>query len=261
MSDDMRQADTILPVIEPYTNISYKEGSDTIHPFKHFGPGGGEYIDDPATVFSDRGDSSIVDWVFIELRHANKIDSVVATRAALVTKAGDVVDVDGKSHVKFDNTVVAGEYYVAIRHRNHLGAMTVDAPELSPMVRHVDFRDTSVTYQGDDPMYKDPVHGKNYLWAGDLNPDGRVIYQGPDNDVFQILLRVLTDPDNDDGPNGTPNANFIPTGYLLEDYDLNGEAIYQGPLNDRTMVLFATVLRHPGNVNRLANYVVVEQLP
>jgi len=265
MNDDLR-AQGKLPLTEPY---SYDVQVNGDLPFKHFGPGGGETVLDSAAVFGDKGDSSIVDWVFVELRHANKIDSIVATRAALITKEGDVVDVDGKSHVNFDLSVVAGEYYVALRHRNHLGVMTVDAPELSPMVRKVDFTDSDVIFQGDHPMFADTIDGfdfsgksdNNFLWAGDLRPDGQVIYQGPNNDITQILLKVLTDPNNNDGPNGEANANYILEGYLLEDYDLNGEAIYQGPNNDRIMVLLGTVLNHPGNQNTLANYIVVEQLP
>ncbi len=268
MNDDLRQKG-LIPMTEPYTNLEY-QGLDpvtgtfgTVKPFKHYGPGGGETISDPA-VLAVTGDDAIIDWVFVELRNANKVDSVVATQSALLQADGDVVDVDGVSPVTFDQSVMAGEQYVAVRHRNHLGVMTKEAPELSPDVRVIDFTDNSIARHGDHPQ-KVVDHGgtigkKNYLWAGDLRPDGRAIYQGPNNDPLQIFLKVVSDPDNV-GPNGDPNANFILSGYLEEDYDLNGTAIYQGPLNDRVMVLLQTVLTHPGNENILANYIVVEQLP
>ena len=50
----------------------------------------------------------------------------------------------------------------------------------------------------------------NYLWAGDLRPDGRVIYQGPNTDVFQLFLQVISDPDNVTGPtvDQTPTISF-----------------------------------------------------
>ncbi len=258
----------LIPTVEPYSDIKYvaqvNGQIDTIRPFVHAGPGGGETITDP-TVLAVTGDDRIVDWVFVELRHANKIDSVVATRAALIQSDGDVVDVDGVSSVTFDTTVVAGEYYVALRHRNHLGVMTVDAPELSPDVRVVDFRDTAIVRHGNNPMFNTNFGNvktkNNYLWAGDLRPDGRVIYQGPNTDVLQIFLKVLSDPNNDTGPQGGPNANHILEGYLLEDYNLDGVSIYQGPNNDRNMILLNTVLLHPGNENTLANFIVLEQLP
>lgn len=259
----------LIPLIEPYTGLSYRGVEngvlvDSIKPFKHYGPGGGETITDPA-VLAVTGSDRIVDWVFVELRHANKIDSIVATHSALIQADGDVVSVDGVSPVTFDTTVVAGEYYVALRHRNHLGVMTVDAPELSPDLRTVDFKDTSIVRNGNHPQYNIDLTGQkskyNYMWAGDLRPDGRVIYQGPNNDITQIFLKVISDPNNVTGPNGGPNANHIITGYLLEDFNLDGTSIYQGPNNDRNMVLFNSVLVHPGNENKLANYIVLEQLP
>ena len=258
----------LIPLIEPYTELSY-EGTvsgqiQTIFPFEHVGPGGGETITDP-TILDVTGSDRIVDWVFVELRHANRIDSVVATRSGLIQSDGDVVDVDGVSPITFDTTVVAGPYYVALRHRNHLGVLTVDAPELSPDLRTVDFRDTSIIRQGDHPMVNSTINGAktkyNYLWAGDLRPDGRVIYQGPNTDVFQLFLQVISDPDNVTGPNGGPNANHILQGYLQEDYNLDGVSIYQGPKNDRDFILFNTILQHPGNENTLANFIVLQQLP
>ncbi|WP_170254863.1 Ig-like domain-containing protein, partial [Phaeodactylibacter luteus] len=100
MRDDLRQQG-LLPATEPYSGMTG---------FVHFGEGGGEPIDGPS-VFGDYGNNSIVDWVFIELRDENNPATVVATRAALLQRDGDVVDVDGVSAVVFDETL-AGTFYV-----------------------------------------------------------------------------------------------------------------------------------------------------
>ncbi len=76
-----------------------------------------------SSLLSGTGNDAIVDWVEVELRDASDNTLVVATRSALLQRDGDVVDVDGSSAVKFVG-VAAGNYYVAVKHRNHLSVMT-----------------------------------------------------------------------------------------------------------------------------------------
>ena len=76
-----------------------------------------------AAVLDVASDDAIVDWVFMELRSPIDSSGIVATRSCLVQRDGDVVDLDGFSPVLFP-TVNGNFFYVALRHRNHLGAMT-----------------------------------------------------------------------------------------------------------------------------------------
>jgi hypothetical protein len=101
----------------------------TSHPYSGFGHSGTESV--VAAVFEeDDQDDAIVDWVLLELRPAASPATVLHRRAALIQRDGDVVDLDGTSQVRFI-AVFEGEYHVAIRHRNHLGAMTADVVALS----------------------------------------------------------------------------------------------------------------------------------
>ena len=93
-------------------------------------------------------------------------------------------------------------------------------------------------------------------WGADLNGDGLAIFQGPTNDVTKIFLEIIGDDDNIQGL-----ANFIRYAYAPEDYDMDGKIIYQGPENDAVKVLFDVILRHPANVQKLANFIVVGQAP
>ncbi len=79
-----------------------------------------------ASATANTGNDAIVDWVVVSLRTGATpatATTVVASRAALLQADGDVVDVDGNSFVGFTN-ISAGNYYISIHHRNHLGVMT-----------------------------------------------------------------------------------------------------------------------------------------
>lgn len=240
--------EVLIPRQEPYENMQT---------FAHVGPDGGgtEVISpaDSAVIFAISNKDAIVDWVFVELRSSTALDSVATTRAALLQRDGNVIDINGDSILHFP-TANAGAFYVAVRHRNHLGVMTGEAIELSPIVTELDFTDPSFPTTGAYAQMN--RNGQMAMWAGDLNSDGRTVYQGPGNDILKLFTTVLYDPDNT-----TFIANFISEGYQTADVDLNGRAIYQGPNNDRSMLLLNTILSHPANVNLIANYVILETLP
>lgn len=71
---------------------------------------------------------NIVDWVLVELRSSET--TVVETRAAFLKNDGTLVDLDGTSNIKFPSTP-EGEYYVVIKHRNHLPVMTANKVGIS----------------------------------------------------------------------------------------------------------------------------------
>jgi large repetitive protein len=235
-----------IPTEEPYedmNNFAHAGGGD----------GGGEVIVDSNTVFAVTNNDAIVDWVYVELRSSTNLDSVGNTRAGLLQRDGDVVDMDGVSPLSFPNAQ-AGAFYVAVRHRNHLGVMSGTAIDLSPIVQEVDFMDPLFVPSGIHAQVK--IAGKWYMWGGDFNFDGRTIYQGPGNDILKLFTTVLYDTNND-----TQIANFISEGYFTGDFNLDGRAIYQGPANDRSMLLLNATLSHPANVGLISNYVILEQLP
>ncbi|MBK9012822.1 MAG: hypothetical protein IPM82_01340 [Saprospiraceae bacterium] len=245
-------AERLIPTEEPYTGIT---NGTSNYPFDHVGPDGGgdEVIVDSTTVFAVTDEDAIVDWVFVELRSSTALDSVATTRAGLLQRDGDVVDVDGVTNLRFP-LASAGTYYVAVRHRNHLGVMTGEALDLSPALQEIDFTDPAFITNGTEPQVE--LNGRMYMWAGDLNSDGRTVYQGPGNDILKLFTTVLYDPSNT-----TLIANFISEGYQESDVNLDGRSIYQGPANDRSMVLLNSILSHPANVNLISNFVILEMLP
>ena len=88
---------------QPYNGIYSYPGTENVSP----------------TFFASHTD--IVDWVLIEIRDAVTPSTVIATRAAFVNQDGTLVDTDGTTTQITFNNVPLGNYYVTIRHRNHLG--------------------------------------------------------------------------------------------------------------------------------------------
>ncbi|MFZ4058038.1 MAG: hypothetical protein ACOYKE_07850 [Ferruginibacter sp.] len=110
MSEGLRTGNRI-PTTEPYTGMSN---------FTHLGSGGGEtstaaIVGSGATSNND----AITDWVFLQL-HQTSDGAIISTRSALLQRDGDVVDTDGVSPLSFAGNA-AGNYFVSVRHRNHLG--------------------------------------------------------------------------------------------------------------------------------------------
>ncbi|MBK9193759.1 MAG: hypothetical protein IPO17_01995 [Flavobacteriales bacterium] len=209
MRDDLRVAG-IIPNNEPYTGFGFTQASD----------GGGEVLQPGAT--STAGDNAAVDWVLVELRSAITPTTIVATRTALVQRDGDVVAEDGLSPISL--LAAVGNYHVAIRHRNHLGAMTSTPVALTGTALTLDFTNGSVATYGTDAQ---KINGtKRLLWTGNAVRDGLLKYTGTTNDRDPILTRV-----GGTVPTATTN------GYWPEDHTLDGVVKYTGISNDRDPIL------------------------
>ena len=211
MSDDLRSKGYI-PVEEPHTALGFRQVQSA----------GGEFVD--PFIFSTTGNDALVDWVFIELRDKGNPANVLATRSALLQRDGDVVDLDGTSAVSFA-TLPPDDYFVAIKHRNHHGAMCVQTVALSSDVPAIlNLSDTTTqTYGTEAQLTKS---GKNMLWAGSVTRDGVIKYAGANNDRDPILVRI---------GGLVPSATVF--GYFPEDVNLDGVVKYGGLNNDRDIIL------------------------
>lgn len=210
MHDSLRVAG-LIPAVEPYSAL-----------FTHVGGGGGETVQ--PSVLALTGSTAIVDWVFVQLRSMTNPSVVVATRSALLRRDGKVVDVDGISPVGF--RVPVGDYYIAVRHRNHLGAMTAAPVHLNFVTASVDFTLPATPTWGTGALRN--ISGVMGLWSGDVLHDGHVRYVGQDNDRDPILQAI-------GGGVPTQTAN----GYLSADVSLDGVVRYVGMNNDRDPILSA----------------------
>ena len=209
MNDDLRIAGYI-PTVEPYTALGYQM------------IGGSGNTVSPATL-AVTGINAVVDWVLVELRSAAAPSVIVSTRTALLQRDGDVVGTDGYSRLIFN--VVSNNYYVAVRHRNHLSVMTGASVTLNNALAVVDMTSTAQGTYGTNAQ-KIFTNGKRGMWCGNVNSDNRLMYTGSSNDRDLILTRI---------------GGIIPTntvlGYYREDVNMNGNVRYTGSGNDRDLIL------------------------
>ena len=143
-------------------------------------------------------------------------------RQGLVQRDGDVTAVDGISALSFN--AAPGNYHVAVRHRNHLGAMTASPVALSGTATPLNFKIPGLGTWGTNAQKL--IAGARVLWAGDATSNGQVKYTGAGNDRDPILTIV-----------GSNSPNGIVNGYSTRDVNLNGQVKYTGSGNDRDPIL------------------------
>jgi subtilisin-like proprotein convertase family protein len=220
MSDALRSA-SLIPATEPYTALGFTQVT-----------GGGETV--APAVLAVTGNNAIVDWVLVELRSAGNNTVITRTRCGLLQRDGDVVDVDGTSPLAFAG-LSAGNYYVALRHRNHLGVMTIAAVGLSTSPGLVDFSLNTTSTFG--TAATKTVGTVQALWAGNARRDADLKYTGSNNDRDPILVAV-----------GSTTPNNTGAGYLPTDVNMDGLAKYTGSANDRDPILVNVGSTTPNNV-------------
>ena len=202
-------------------------------------------------VFSGTGNDAIVDWILVELRSSSSSSTIIARQAALLQKDGDIVDIDGVSPLTI--TAPSGSYFVAIRHRNHLGAMVATPLALNNTPTVVDFTlITTITYGTNAQTI---IGGKNYLWAGNANINANVIAQGGSSDRSTVTSAVTGDAGNTTGVN-----SYILNGYLATDVNMDGKTIAKGSNADNTTIL-NIILGYPGNAAGVNGFILSQQLP
>ncbi len=127
------------------------------------------------TVFDSTGANAIVDWVFVELREGpdNENTTVVTSKAALLQRDGDIVDIDGVSTVTF--TEEDGDYFIAIKHRNHIGIVAAVPAPLSGTATAVDFTQDITAAKGENLALTTLVNGTFAMIAGDADGSSQIL--------------------------------------------------------------------------------------
>ncbi len=273
MRDNLRNSpftgERYIPNDDPYqfANTFF----DIRNKYHHVGCGGYtrfQTITMPDSVFGVNGQNAIVDWVFVELRSELDNKIVVATRSGLLQRDGDIVEIDGTSPLQFPD-VALDQYYVCIRHRNHLGIMSLNALPVFELQSIVDFTATSFptfdfgTTKNNGYDYSGLAqtsyvfNGYNAMWAGDFDANSKIKASNPNDDVNNLFFEIFVFPENILG-----NSNFDKAyGYFQGDYDMNSKSKYDNPNDDRNFVL-AQLLFYPQNIQFLPNFdFFIAQLP
>ncbi len=192
--------------------------------------------------------NEITDWVRVELRTGTSGATIQESIAALVSIDGTLHNPDGSTPLKFQATT--GNFYVAIRHRNHLGVMTASTVALSSIIPVVDFTSSATSTFGSNAQAI--IGSIKALWAG--NATGLTV-GGTDNvrystgDVNAITGYLTTQ---------TGSVGGVITGvYTKEDTNLDGIVRYSGGTRD-ILPITTTILSHPVNQTQTFGFVVTQ---
>ncbi len=152
MRDDLRAAG-LVPTTSPYGDVA------TVNP----------------TVFDATCSDAIVDWVLVELREGvdNENTTVVASKSALLQRDGDIVGLDGTSPITF--TEDEGSYFIAIKHRNHIGVMMAVPAALSSVTSTLDFTQDAAFAKGENLALTSLVNGTFAMIAGDADGSSQIL--------------------------------------------------------------------------------------
>ena len=220
----------VIPISDPYTGLSG---------FTHSGSGGGETITPGAFgAFNVTNNDAIVDWVFVSI-HDKTTGAVVSTRAALLQRDGDVVETDGVSSLNMAGNV-ADNYFVSVRHRNHLGIKSAGNFALAKTTT------TSYSFSSAQAQaYQNPAITTNAamkdfggsffgMWGGNGNRDAAVRATGPlaANDYLFLISTTLA---------GNVATILSPV-YHSADTNMDGQVRATGPLASNDYGFLITTL-------------------
>jgi len=210
-----------------FNNVSCPNDADT-------SIGGGNAVI-ANNIMSVSGNNAIVDWVFVEVRDGSNYNTVVATKYALIQRDGDIVScIDGTSPLYF-SCVCPGNYYLTVKHRNHLGVMTGTPITLGAATASFDFSNPSsnVWVKPGYPttITNTPRHTVGSIatmWGGDANTNKNSKYNGVANDKEQILY--------DFGVSSNTN-DILYQVYKNSDLNMDGKVKYNNSDNDKNWLL------------------------
>jgi hypothetical protein len=248
MNDNLR-ANNLIPATQPYsaafnekfTRTGVYDGSvsvnETVNP----------------SVFAVTGNNAIVDWVYVAVLDPAIPSTKLQTRAALLQRDGDIVDIDGVSPltVPIDAN---GNYHVLVGHRNHLSIRTASSVSLAKNVTLPYSFATAQTQAFQNPAYTavnnamtlDATSGNYLMWGGNANMDSTVrvttllLVQG---DPVYILGTVLS---------GNPNT-VLTSQYSPADVNMDGTVRINTLLltqGERPFILGTAVGGNPSGLRR-----------
>jgi len=154
----------IIPDASPYPSLGYVEVGGQTNSVCSWAP----------------NDLSIIDWVFVELREMGNPATVVHTKNALLYEDGRVIDLNtmqGQNLPLAFHDVNPGDYFVTVRHRNHLDVMSDNAlPIIASATTPCHFTDgTHASNFQKVAVFNDLICGQivfHQLYAADVNNDG-----------------------------------------------------------------------------------------
>jgi hypothetical protein len=133
-----------------------------------FIPTDSPFSEDPQHI--DPIPTDVTDWVLVELRN-QPLGSAVVEKSLFLKSDGTIVDLDGTTTTLTLTGVQAGNYYIVVKSRNHLTAISADPVYLDDSsVTSFDFTSGSGQFYNNTGIQLDGTETGAY--AGDIDQDG-----------------------------------------------------------------------------------------
>lgn len=114
--------------------------------------------------------TNAVDWLLIELYNGNDNSILEAQKAAILLQDGTVMSVNGNLTLNFEGVLPNENYYIVVRHRNHLDVMSATALDFNNTTMY-DFT-TAETQALGNMQLVETATGVFAMRGGDINGDG-----------------------------------------------------------------------------------------
>ncbi len=138
--------------------------------------------------------SNVVDWILVEARDATDNTIILEERAAFMLADGTVADMNGQVGINFYELTDGMDYYISIKHRNHLAVMSANSITLPNSITYA-FDNPSKVLGGSEQL-KEVATGTYALAVGDFNSDGIISVADFNQYTTQIsLINVYADED------------------------------------------------------------------
>lgn len=122
--------------------------------------------------------ANTVDWVLVELRDPNNVNTILASQAGFLLDDGTVVSIDANTNILsanamvFNNIIPNQDFYITVRSRNHLATISANTVTV-PNNNHYDFS-TAITQAMGPIQLIEVAPGRYAQFAGDLDSDGLI---------------------------------------------------------------------------------------
>lgn len=194
--------------------------------------------------------TDMVDWVQIELRVGTEKKNTILRKSVLVDSSGELRDLDASIGVSVP--VKAGNYFLVIRHRNHLAVMTAAPIAVGANSNLVDLTRSrsgvrpcvnTVTVYGASDCLKQVSAGVYAMFSGDVNQDGAIRYDDSNSSDQNVMHDTVL--------GGRVGSNSI-LGYTPGDLNLDWYTLYDHapvaslPMNDNDYLLSVTLAGQAG---------------
>ncbi|MBD3386737.1 hypothetical protein GF407_17675 [candidate division KSB1 bacterium] len=158
-----------------------------------------------------------VDWVYVYVRDGSPTGNAttLAEGSAIITKSGDIVDVNGSSGMPIENVPTTQDVHLVIRHKSHLAAITVQIQlgnydSTTPL----DLMNVKTNFAA--PLGDDGVTTEKVTLAGTVAPQEVYAILTGDGDFAQSMNFL----DSFDSEYTLQRSGLM--GYYRADYDLTG---------------------------------------